>query len=81
MPASNSKKSLVIKVGDKAGNGTETADFALKADNLLVSNNWFIRFVNNPYAFYPTLAGIVLVVGGIVLFIILKKKKEKDDEE
>lgn len=69
-------KPLVIKIKDRAGN-----EGILKINDLLVSNNWFIRFINNPYAFYPTIAGLVLTVGGVAFFIIMKKRKESDDEE
>lgn len=71
-----SGKPLVINIKDRAGN-----EGSLTVNDLLVSNNGLVRFLNNPYALYPTIVGLVLAVGAIVIFIILKNKKQKDDEE
>ncbi len=67
---------LVISLRDRAGN-----ERIWKADELLISNNWFIRFIHNPLAVGITIGVIVLIAVGIALFIILKRRKERDDEE
>ncbi|MCM1115506.1 MAG: carboxypeptidase-like regulatory domain-containing protein [Clostridium sp.] len=71
-----SRHDLVITISDRAGNNN-----TLTVKDLLVSNNWFVRFLNNTLAVGLTIAALVLVIVGIVVAIIFVKKKKDDDED
>lgn len=66
-------RDLVVNISDKAGNARK-----LTVENLVVTNNAFIRYINNTVAVICTLAGVVAVATGIVVFIIMRNKKLKN---
>lgn len=61
---------LAVTVGDKAGNSNE-----LVVKELLVSNNWFIRYINNTVAVVATVSGVVVAIGAAVAIVIIRKKR------
>lgn len=63
---------LVVEAGDKAGNKD-----TFTVNKLLVSNNAFIRFINNTPALVGTICGVVGAAGIAIALVILKKKKTK----
>ena len=67
---------LVISIKDRAG-----LERVWSAKGLQISNNWFIRFINNKLALGITISIIVLIALGISVFFIVKRRKERDDEE
>ena len=68
----NDYQNIRVIVVDEAGNGDESTSAVVR---ILVSSNFWVRFVNNTGAFVGTIVGIVVIVGAIVFFIIRKKKK------
>lgn len=67
---------LVVSASDKAANSA-----LFTVNKLLVSNNWFVRFVNNKVALGCTIAGVVAAVGAVSALVIIKKRKTKFEEE
>lgn len=67
---------LDVTVNDKAGNTG-----VLTYDELLVSNNWFVRFYNNKPAFIGTVVALIAVLALIVILIIVKRKREDEEED
>lgn len=66
---------LVVSASDKAANSA-----LFTVNKLLVSNNWFVRFVNNKVALGCTIAGVVSAVGALSAVVIIKKRKIKLEE-
>lgn len=76
---SNNRQSVEIVVTDLAGNVTTTASDGFEPvfdfhDNILVSTNFFARFIHNPIAIACTVLGIA-IVAGLIWFLVGKKKK------
>lgn len=67
---------LVVSISDRAGQ-----ERTLTAEGLQISNNWFIRFINNKLALGITIGVILFIAVGISIFFIVKRRKERDDEE
>lgn len=77
---SNSRQHVVIAVTDMAGNVTQTdsKDFAPSYDfheNVLVSTNFWARYIHNVWALVVTGVVILALAGGI-WYVTAKKKKE-----
>lgn len=64
-----------VTVNDKAGNTG-----VLTYDELLVSNNWFVRFYNNKPAFIGTIIALIAILALIVILIIVKRTREDEEE-
>lgn len=67
---------LVITVLDKAKNERK-----IVVKELLVSNNWLVRLLNNTMAVVLICVAFVLIIAGIVLFVILRKKKQDNEDD
>ena len=67
---------LIVTIKDRAG-----LSRTLTAERLQITNNGFIRFINNKLALGLTIGAIVAVVGGISAFSIIKRRKERDNDE
>lgn len=67
---------LVITVLDKAKNERKVV-----VKELLVSNNWLVRLLNNTMAVVLICIVFVLIIAGIVLFVILRKKKQDNEDD
>ena len=72
-----------IVVTDKAGNTTDTDQNGLNSaikfvDNITVSENFFVRWYANPWVFFGSISGILVLVAGSVGGILAYKKKKKD---
>lgn len=77
---SSSRQHVVIAVTDMAGNVTQTdsKDFAPSYDfheNVLVSTNFWARYIHNVWALVATGVVILALAGGI-WYVTAKKKKE-----
>ena len=80
---SSSRQHVVIAVTDMAGNVTQTdsKDFAPSYDfheNVLVSTNFWARYIHNVWALVVTGVVILALAGGI-WYVTAKKKKEHTD--
>lgn len=78
---SSSRQHVVIAVTDMAGNVTQTdsKDFAPSYDfheNVLVSTNFWARYIHNVWALVVTGVVILTLAGGI-WYVTAKKKKEQ----
>lgn len=78
---SSSRQHVVIVVTDMAGNVTQTdsKDFAPSYDfheNVLVSTNFWARYIHNVWALVVTGVVILAIAGGI-WYVTAKKKKER----
>ena len=78
---SSSRQHVVIAVTDMAGNVTQTdsKDFAPSYDfheNVLVSTNFWARYIHNVWALVVTGVVILAIAGGI-WYVTAKKKKER----
>lgn len=77
---SSSRQHVVIAVTDMAGNVTQTdsKDFAPSYDfheNVLVSTNFWARYIHNVWAMVVT-GVVVLALAGGIWYVTAKKKKE-----
>lgn len=78
---SSSRQHVVIVVTDMAGNVTQTdsKDFAPSYDfheNVLISTNFWARYIHNVWALVVTGVVILAIAGGI-WYVTAKKKKER----
>lgn len=63
-----------VEATDAAGNGAEK-----EVRDVLLSTNWFVRFINNTWLLILTIVLLAAVI--VVIILILKKKKDKKEEE
>ena len=50
-------------------------------DPVTVASNPWVAFYANPWLFYGSIAGVVLLIGGIVFLIVFKKRKKTAAEQ
>ena len=70
---SNDWHKITIDAKDKAGNKADTVSY-----KILVSSNWFTRFINNPPLLAATIAGTIGVIG-LIIFVVIRRKKRKQN--